>query len=160
MSGVVGASSDAGGSTPELRLFDVDRVEVLRGPQGTLYGSGSMGGTLRVIYKKPTDEWAGAFDGSLSSTRHGGANMEMNGMVNVPIAGETAAIRATGFYKRNAGYIDNVWLGVKGINDEDSYGGRVLLRLRPTSSLTIDGAVYRRRPSPDAAQWTVARRAF
>ncbi|WP_145450525.1 TonB-dependent receptor plug domain-containing protein, partial [Staphylococcus hominis] len=53
VSGSVGTTSDSGGSTPDFRLFDVERAEVLRGPQGTLFGSGSMGGTLRIIFEKP-----------------------------------------------------------------------------------------------------------
>ncbi|HEY0595236.1 MAG TPA: Plug domain-containing protein, partial [Sphingopyxis sp.] len=53
VAGSVGTTSDAAGSTPDFRVFDVERAEVLRGPQGTLYGSGSMGGTVRIIYEKP-----------------------------------------------------------------------------------------------------------
>lgn len=153
VTGVVGAGNDAGGSTPELRLFDVDRVEVLRGPQGTLYGSGSMGGTLRVIYKKPTDKWEGGFDGSMSSTHYGGINMETNGMINIPVVSDKIDIRATGFYKRNDGYIDNTWLNVKNINDQESYGGRILVRIKPTSKLTIDGAAYLNRSNSDTSSW-------
>jgi outer membrane receptor protein involved in Fe transport len=153
VTGVVGASSDAGGSTPELRLFDVQRIEVLRGPQGTLYGSGSMGGTLRVIYNKPTDKWEGAFDGSLSGTEHGGANMEMNGALNVPIVSDKIDARVVGYYKRNAGYIDNIFLGVKGINQEESYGGRAMLRIRPTEDFTLDAAAYFSRSSDDTPSW-------
>ncbi|WP_293781279.1 TonB-dependent receptor [Sphingosinicella sp.] len=155
VTGVIGAGNDAGGSTPELRLFDVERVEVLRGPQGTLYGSGSMGGTLRVIYKKPTNEFDAAIDTSLSATKHGGANFEASGMVNVPIATDKLAMRATGFYRKADGYIDNTTLRIKDINEQKYYGGRLLLRATPTDDLTIDAAYYMNRARTDTPSWTL-----
>ncbi|WP_298670575.1 TonB-dependent receptor [uncultured Sphingomonas sp.] len=153
VTGTVGASNDAGGSTPELRLFDVDRVEALRGPQGTLYGSGSMGGTLRIIYKKPSYELGADFDGTMSATKHGGANQEMNGMINVPLVDQKVAFRAVGFYKRNSGYIDNTWLRVNDINAEESYGGRAMLRIQPVAPWTIDAAVYYNNSATDTPSW-------
>ena len=105
VTGSIGAGNNAGGSTPELRLFDVERVEVLRGPQGTLYGSGSMGGTLRTIYKKPSYVFETALDGSLSKTEGAGDwNYEAQGMVNIPLAQDKAALRVVGFYREAAGY--------------------------------------------------------
>ena len=153
VTGTVGASNDAGGSTPELRLFDVERVEALRGPQGTLYGSGSMGGTLRIIYKKPSYELGADFDGSMSGTHHGGANEEMNGMINVPIVDQKVAFRVVGFYKRNSGYIDNTWLRVNNINAEESYGGRAMLRIQPVEQWTIDAAAYYNKSTTDTPTW-------
>ncbi|QKR98508.1 TonB-dependent receptor [Sphingomonas sp. CL5.1] len=153
VTGTVGASNDAGGSTPELRLFDVDRVEALRGPQGTLYGSGSMGGTLRIIYKKPEYRLAADFDGTMSATQHGAPNQEMNGMINLPIVDQKIALRVVGFFKRNGGYIDNTWLNVKNINAEESYGGRAILRIQPVEAWTIDAAVYYNNSSTDTPSW-------
>ncbi len=153
VTGTVGASNDAGGSTPELRLFDVDRVEALRGPQGTLYGSGSMGGTLRIIYKKPEYRLGADFDGTMSATQHGAPNEEMNGMLNVPLVDQKVAVRVVGFYKRNGGYIDNTWLHVKNINAEESYGGRAMLRIQPVEPWTIDAAVYYNNSSTDTPGW-------
>ena len=156
VTGVIGAGNDAGGSTPELRLFDVERVEVLRGPQGTLYGSGSMGGTLRVIYRKPTNEFDAAIDTSLSATKHGGANFEGSAMLNVPIVQDKVAVRATGFYRKADGYIDNTTLGIKDVNEQKYYGGRLLLRLTPTEDLTIDAAYYMNRSRTDTPSWTLS----
>ncbi|MBW7945596.1 MAG: TonB-dependent receptor [Sphingomonadaceae bacterium] len=156
VTGVIGAGNDAGGSTPELRLFDVERVEVLRGPQGTLYGSGSMGGTLRVIYRKPTNEFDAAIDTSLSATKHGGANFEGSAMLNVPIVEDKVAVRATGFYRKADGYIDNTTLGIKDVNEQKYYGGRLLLRLTPTEDLTVDAAYYMNRSRTDTPSWTLS----
>jgi iron complex outermembrane recepter protein len=153
VTGVIGASNDAAGSTPELRLFDVERVEVLRGPQGTLYGSGSMGGTLRIIYKKPTDRWEGAVDGQISDTDHGGVNGEINGALNVPIVSDKVDLRVVGTYRNNSGYIDNTYLHINNINNERVYGGRALLRMRPASRLTIDLAAYYNNSYDDTASW-------
>jgi outer membrane receptor protein involved in Fe transport len=155
VTGAIGAANDAGGSTPELRLFDVERVEVLRGPQGTLYGSGSMGGTLRVIYRKPGFDTEGAADVSLSNSRYGGWNYEANAMVNTPLVADKVAVRAVGFYRWSEGFIDNVPLGIRNINDLESYGGRLLVRLKPVEDLTVDAAAYVNRSRTDTNAWTL-----
>jgi outer membrane receptor protein involved in Fe transport len=155
VTGSIGAGNDAGGSTPELRLFDVERVEVLRGPQGTLYGSGSMGGTLRVIYKKPSNALEGAVDVGLSSTKGGEMTYEGNAMINVPIVDDMVSFRAVGFYRDGGGYIDNTRLGIKDINSLETYGGRFLLRVKPTPDLTIDFSAYLNRLTTDTASWTL-----
>lgn len=156
VTGAIGAANDAGGSTPELRLFDVERVEVLRGPQGTLYGSGSMGGTLRIIYSKPTFETEASADVSLSDTRDGGLNYEASGMINLPVVADKIAVRAVGFYRNANGYIDNIALGIDNINDIESYGGRLLVRLKPTEDWTVDLATYVNRTRTDTNSWTLA----
>lgn len=90
-----------------LRLQDLDRVEILRGPQGTLYGSGSLGGTIRFVQNPPDPS---AFDAKaeagLSTTAHShGANADINGMLNIPLS-ETMAIRLNAGYTGQAGFID------------------------------------------------------
>jgi iron complex outermembrane recepter protein len=156
VTGSIGSTNDAGGSTPELRLFDVERVEVLRGPQGTLYGSGSMGGTLRVIYNKPTFEQELATDTSLSGTEGGGFNYEVNGVFNTPIVDDKAAARIVGFYSKREGYIDEIALGIDGINDTRSYGGRGQLRLTPGANFTIDLAAFLNRARTVSPSWTLS----
>jgi iron complex outermembrane receptor protein len=90
-------------------LYDLSRVEVLRGPQGTLYGSGSMGGTIKVVPNAPNP---GAFDASaettFADTDHGGFDHAENAMVNLPFAGGMAALRIVGSYSHDAGWIDRV----------------------------------------------------
>ena len=141
LSGTGGVSNDAGGTLPGIRLFDVERAEVLRGPQGTLYGASSMGGTIRIINAKPKlDTFEGSIDGQLNTFAHsnGSPGGQVNGMVNVPIIDGVAAVRAVGYYDRTAGYIDNSLLGLKNVNGNKSFGGRVTLRVKPTDHLTID----------------------
>jgi outer membrane receptor protein involved in Fe transport len=142
VTGSVGASNNAGGSTPELKLFDVERVEVLRGPQGTLYGSGSMGGTLRIIYKKPDYAFSSAVDATGTTTDGGGTGYEVNLMTNIPIVQDKLAARIVFFDRNRDGWIDNTFLGQKNINSETSYGGRAQIRFQPTDNLTIDGAAF------------------
>ncbi|WP_103096310.1 TonB-dependent receptor [Novosphingobium guangzhouense] len=154
VTGMIGASNDAGGSTPELRLFDVERVEVLRGPQGTLYGAGSMGGTLRIIYNKPVlDKVEGTVDAGLSNTDHGGWNYEGSAMINVPLATDKVGVRAVGFYRRQDGFIDNTALDIDNINVLKSYGGRIMLRMMPSERWTFDVAAFINRTRTDTAGW-------
>lgn len=90
-----------------LRLTDIERVEVLRGPQGTLYGSGSLGGSVRYIYHKPDFEaFSGEVRGGLSQTENGdGLNYEADVILNIPL-GDTFAVRFGGGYVDSAGFID------------------------------------------------------
>jgi iron complex outermembrane receptor protein len=153
VTGLIGAGNDAGGSTPDLHLFDVERIEVLRGPQGTLYGSGSMGGTLRIIYDKPSYRTEGAADVTLSDTHYGGFNYELNGMINLPVVTDKVAVRAVGYYRHNTGYIDNIYLHINNINSAEAYGGRLMVRLQPTERLTIDGDAYYDHSTTDTPGW-------
>jgi iron complex outermembrane recepter protein len=90
-------------------LYDLSRVEVLRGPQGTLYGSGSMGGTIKVIPNAPNPN---AFEASaesvLADTDHGGFDHAENGMINLPFGGGMAALRIVGSYSYDSGWIDRI----------------------------------------------------
>ena len=93
----------------EPRLFDIDRVEVLRGPQGTLYGASSMGGTIRFISKKPVlDEFSGTFSSDLSGTTHGGLNYDEQAVANIPVVEGVAALRIGIDNGQDSGYIDNL----------------------------------------------------
>jgi outer membrane receptor protein involved in Fe transport len=94
-------------------LFDLNHVEVLRGPQGTLYGSGSMGGTIKLVTNQPAlDKWDAATDTYVSDTSHGSANGGGSLMLNLPI-GDIAAFRLVGTAKYLSGWIDRIY-GVPG----------------------------------------------
>ncbi len=90
-----------------LRLDDLDHVEILRGPQGTLYGSGSLGGTIRFVQNAPDpDAFDAKFSVGTSDTDHTHrANGELSGMINIPLS-STLAIRANASYTNEAGFID------------------------------------------------------
>lgn len=129
---------DGGGRQPDIKLFDIERVEVLRGPQGTLYGAGSMSGTIRIVTKKPNAEkFEGEVDGTVSNTAHGGENYRVNAMLNVPVVKEKFALRGVAYLRDEAGFIDNPLLAQKGINDEDTKGGRLIGRLLASDKLTL-----------------------
>ncbi|MDB6042409.1 MAG: TonB-dependent receptor [Gammaproteobacteria bacterium] len=138
--GSVGVTNDAGGSTPEIRLFDIERAEVLRGPQGTLYGAGSMAGTVRLIFNKPNlVNYEGAVQGQVSSVAHGGWGDQEQGMVNLPLISNMLAVRIIGFRQERSGWLDNNRLGLRDFNDRSSDGGRVLARFKPNEDVTLDG---------------------
>ena len=141
--GAPGTTNDAGLRSPELKPFDLERVEVLKGPQGTLYGGGSMGGTLRFITSKPdTTEFAGKLSLEGSTVRYGDSGFQVNGMINVPIIEDQLAVRIVGFKRDDPGFIDNTAYGEDNINDVDTEGGRVMLRWTPTDRFTATGAIY------------------
>ena len=127
------------GHMPEVGLWDVERVEVLRGPQGTLFGDGSEGGTLRVITKKPdSTRLFGRYDASVESTNGGGTGFAAGGSVNIPISKDVLAMSVAGRYRKTAGWIDIPDLNLKDTNQSNLSDGRIALRYTPTQALTID----------------------
>jgi iron complex outermembrane receptor protein len=138
--------------TPDLDLFDVNRVEVLRGPQGTLFGSGSLSGTVRYITNQPelgvTKSFA-ELGGNYIDGGDGGANVKFG--LNAPL-GDTAAVRVVGYYTRIAGYIDAVQPGLSvddNVNTGDRIGTRVSLTFAPNDRLTIKPRVVYQRMQTD-----------
>ncbi|MEJ8568688.1 TonB-dependent receptor [Elongatibacter sediminis] len=128
---------------PDLRLFDVERIEVLRGPQGTLYGSGSLSGTIRVVTNKPDPtRFATTVRLEGSHTRNGGEDYEASAMVNLPLVEDTLALRVVGYHRDYSGFIDNVRLGEDRVNDEETSGGRAVLRWTPNDDMTLTASAY------------------
>src|SRR5712671_760197 len=98
-------SNDGGGRQPDIRLFDLDRIEVLKGPQGTLYGASSMSGTIRYITRKPVlDKFEGYVQAEGSNTSQGGGNYNFNGALNLPIVAGALAARLVGWTVQNSGF--------------------------------------------------------
>jgi outer membrane receptor protein involved in Fe transport len=96
------------GGTLDVHIYDIARIEVLRGPQGTLYGASSEAGTIRIISNKPDQSGAyGGADAEINSVAHGKIGGKLEGFFNAPL-GESAALRVVGWYQRDAGFNDNV----------------------------------------------------
>jgi iron complex outermembrane recepter protein len=150
-------------------LYDLNRVEVLRGPQGTLYGSGSMGGTIKLVTNAPQlNQFAASVQSSVSDTNAAGANYGGSGMVNLPLINDVAALRIVGTDKFNSGWIDRVVLDpfpletnggqsrgnvlaapvankYSDVNWERLEGGRITLLLKLGSDLSITpGMMYQK----------------
>jgi iron complex outermembrane receptor protein len=127
----------------DVGLYDVQRVEILRGPQGTLYGASTMGGLLKYVTTPPdTTAFGGLSRAGVSSTDEGGTSFDVSSVVNVPLAADKAALRLSGFYAEDGGYIDNVQLGKDDVNQADVYGGRGDLLWNANDRLSVRLAVY------------------
>jgi len=126
--------------TPDLDLFDLNRVETLRGPQGTLFGAGSVGGTVRYITNQPrVGRVEGLVEGNLNLVDGDSFGGALRGAINLPI-GDSAALRVVGYHTEYGGFIDA--LRADGSVDEDvnnghRTGGRIALRLEPSEGASI-----------------------
>ena len=142
----------------DFDTFDLSRIEVLRGPQGTLYGANSLGGVLKFVTNAPDPTKLEArVRGSVEDTKDGSIGYAGNAMINLPI-GEKVAIRASGYYRRYGGFISSIGNSItfatptaanpaatttktsrvdKNIDSADSYGGRASLLLKPVEALSV-----------------------
>lgn len=124
--------------TPDLDPADLDHVEVLKGPQGTLYGASAPGGLLKFVTKLPdTDDFSIGAEEEISTVKHGGTGYSLRAHANLPIANDTAGLRVSGFYRKDPGFIDNVATGAKNENDVTSKGIAANLLLTPSKDLSI-----------------------
>lgn len=124
---------------PDLRLSDMARVEVLEGPQGTLYGAGSLGGIIRIVPNAPVmgaTLLSGTLGGSL--TQGGAIGGDASATVNLPLSGGSAALRATLDTVRQGGYIDKPVLGRSNVNRTDILGGRISARVELSPEWSVD----------------------
>jgi iron complex outermembrane recepter protein len=119
-------------------LFDVERVEFLRGPQGTLFGSGSLSGALRILNKSPD---LSGFDASAlvdyGLTGSDSLRQRYNGMVNLPLVDDKLGLRIVGFYRDEEGYVDNLGTGKKNSNTLVDWGGRAIMLWKPNDRLSV-----------------------
>jgi outer membrane receptor protein involved in Fe transport len=150
--------------TANLKLVDINRVEVLKGPQGTLYGTSSMGGLVKIV---PNIADTGAFgmrgEATLSSTRYGGANYDVNAMINAPIVQDKLALRIVGYKLRKDGFIDKVPATdafgglnrnatLEDTNVEKTWGVRASLVARPAEWLSVElSAMHENQQAEDSA---------
>ncbi|MGI9246413.1 MAG: TonB-dependent receptor, partial [Steroidobacteraceae bacterium] len=136
----------------DVGLFDVDRVEILRGPQGTLYGASTMGGLLKYVSVMPdTKNFSGTARAGLSNTSHGGVSYDMASAVNLPVLDDKAALRLSGFYSHDGGYIDNRELGQEDVNQAYVYGGRGDFLWQASDRFSVRIALYAQNISRDGS---------
>ena len=161
------ALAASGKSEIDPSLYDLSRVEVLRGPQGTLYGASSMGGTIRLITNQPKlDRFEASGETIGSETEHGGANGAQNFMVNLPLIDDKLALRISGTEKYDSGFINRVVVNnfpaytgslsqfrgdllsapvtktYKDVNDDLTQAIRTVLLWKPTDRLSVTASVF------------------
>lgn len=124
---------------PDIDSFDISRVEVLRGPQGTLFGSSSLGGAVNyVVNEADPSRFDAGFEGSLSTTKRAGeASYAVKAMINVPVVTDKLAVRLVALQRVDAGYLNNTLLGEKGSNDLRVRGLRGSIVFTPTETTRI-----------------------
>ena len=137
---------------PDIDTFDVERVEVLRGPQGTLFGSSALGGAINLVAREAsTQGFDAALQTSASSTHHsdGDMNYSGKGMINVPLS-DTFAIRGVAYYRTEAGFLDNIGTGRKASNEQTDQGGRFSAVWNPGEGTKLSLlSLYDRNRTPD-----------
>lgn len=138
------------GSDPGLRLYDMQSVEVLAGPQGTLYGSGAIGGVIRLT-SAPVDlhRTAASIEGGVTATTSGTPGGDLAAMVNLPVIGDRLGVRAVAYTTRSGGFIDDLQRGLTDVNVDTANGGRLSVSLRTANDWRVEAS--------GAAQWIAAR---
>jgi iron complex outermembrane recepter protein len=149
-------SSVAGfNEVPDIDPSDLARIEVLRGPQGTLYGASSMGGIVKFVTADPsTAGYSGRVEAGTSSVYNGAEpGFSIRGAANIPLS-DTLAIRISGFRRQDPGYIDNPLInGLDGVNEAQSYGARASLRWKPSDTLSLKlSALYQHYNAGDTSE--------
>ena len=136
--------------TPDLDLFDLNRVETLRGPQGTLFGSGNIGGTIRYITNAPRLRvLEGTVEADVNTVADGGTGGGLKGAVNIPL-GDTAAMRLVAYSTRFGGWIDALGPGGgEDVNRGDRTGGRLAFTFQPTANITITPRLVHQKVTAD-----------
>jgi iron complex outermembrane recepter protein len=135
----------------ELRTYDLERVEVLRGPQGTLYGEGSVGGTIRFITKNPDlDEFGVNADAEASFTEDGNPGQRFDGVLNLPVIAHELGLRVVGTYEHGGGWIDHPEVGREDYNDKDLMNVKVKGLWQPTPQFSANAmaVIHRKESAP------------
>ncbi|MES2496744.1 MAG: TonB-dependent receptor [Pseudomonadota bacterium] len=131
---------------PDLRLVDVDRIELLRGPQGTLYGSGALGGIVRIVPNRPDlRNWSGMAAIEGNKVAHGGSGGALEGMLNAPLLTDRLALRLAAYADQGGGWIDDPGRGARDVNRSRRYGARGTLGWQFADDWHVDAGL--------TAQW-------
>jgi outer membrane receptor protein involved in Fe transport len=125
--------------TPDPDIADVERIEVLKGPQGTLYGANSLGGLIRIVSARPDSSgFSGRVQADVTALDGGDVGWSTRASVNVPIVTDKLAVRVNGVYRVAPGWTDNVQLGTENVNESIIKGGKLAVRFTPVDDLVID----------------------
>jgi len=129
------------GPDPGLRLYDMRRIEILEGAQGTLYGSGAIGGVIRLT-SNPVNlsGIAGAVSSGVTVTQGGSTGFDVAGMINLPILKDRIGIRAVAYDVHEGGYLDDSRRGLRNVNRGDTAGGRLAARIDPGAGWRIEAS--------------------
>jgi iron complex outermembrane receptor protein len=131
-------SANGNSTILDPNLYDVERVEFLRGPQGTLFGSNSLAGAMRIITRSPDlDDFEASASADLALTGSSSVRQRYNAMINIPIMTDELGLRATGYYRNEDGWVDNIGTGVKDSNSLEAYGGRISLLMQPSDRMKV-----------------------
>lgn len=147
---ITGANfNDGGGRTPDLGAYDIERVEILKGPQGTLFGASSMTGTVRFISNKPDASGFDAYLRAVGNTiEDGDPSYSFDGMINLPAVEDVLAFRGVAWYESRGGFIDH-YAGLNGVtetkdaNEVERTGFRLMGRFTPNEQFTVDAFVMK-----------------
>lgn len=141
---------------PNLNLYDIGRVEIVEGPQGTLYGTGAIGGIVRLVpnLPDPTKLTATAAAG-LTATHHGAPGGDAATMVNLPVRNGTLALRGVLYATEEGGYIDDPSRAVRNINRTVTGGGRLAMRWTPADDWTVDAGLAVQNITSDDGQYSL-----
>lgn len=144
--------------TPDPDLLDIARIEVLRGPQGTLYGANALGGVIKYVFVAPElDATHGQFQAGLSTVDHGGMGYVARGAIGAPIVEGTLGVRASGFYTRDPGFINNVTTGRDDRGRSTNWGGRIALLWKPNNWFSATASsLFQQRNTVGLPQETVS----
>jgi outer membrane receptor protein involved in Fe transport len=155
VSGPSGTTADPAAITPDIDLVDIDRIELLRGPQGTLYGASSMGGTLRVLFNQPdASRWSAQVTAGLDVVEQGEAGAHASAVLNAPLVRDHLAARFVVSRRKSGGYIDNPLLGYENGGGVSRKSWRAMLAWTPSAAITISGTVlHQDSRSDDATFW-------
>lgn len=172
-------SSEGVPYSPDPILFDLDRVEVLRGPQGVHFGAGALGGAMRIMPQRPkTEQSESLVVAGVQTTRGGAMGFTAGGVLNRPVLDSMAAVRAAAYFRDDDGFVDNLALNERRVNDDRTRMLRLGAIFKPTSRTELLGQVawqkresggnnmddlstshftqFRQVPEPNEDEWSLA----
>ncbi len=127
----------------DYSVFGVEQINVIKGPNSTLYGASSLGGTIRIITQRPSlTETRGRVRAGIDITRSSDLSYALSGSFNTPLVQDVLGLEVTGYYKKVGGTFDDPSRDLENINGRETYGGRLALRYQPTDRLTVDLTGY------------------